>query len=122
MKCIHGIDSRFCANCNRAAAVRPRAAVGDVSLEDILEFLNAEQVRATYGAVADVLGVIPRSMGARLGLRRPEASWIVNAFNGLPTDYSQDEWHPALLSQGEIISSGPTLLLRMSKWRKASQS
>jgi hypothetical protein len=78
-------------------------------------FLNGEQVRATYGAVAEVLGVIPRSMGALLGPRRPEASWIVSAENGLPTDYSPDEWHPALLSNGDIITNGRTLILRMSK-------
>ena len=24
--------------------------------------------------------------------------------NGLPTDYSQDEWHPELLSDAEVIA------------------
>ncbi len=118
MNCIHGIDSRFCANCNKTSkTTRSRNSIAAVSLEDILRFLNEEQVRATYGAVAEVLRVFPISMGARLGPRRPEASWIVNAFNGLPTDYSEDEWHPALLSQGEVIASGRVLALRLSKWR-----
>jgi hypothetical protein len=116
MNCIHGIDPRFCANCNKIQkAPRSRHRAAAVSLDDILRFLNEEQVRATYAAVADVLGVVPRSMGARLGPRRPEASWIVNAYNGLPTDYSQDEWHPALLSQSEIITSGRVLVLRLAK-------
>ncbi len=53
-------------------------------------------------------------MATLLGSRRPEASWIVSAENGLPTDYDQTEWHPALLSRGEIITSGRTLLLRMT--------
>jgi hypothetical protein len=120
MNCVHGIDSRFCANCNKIQkAPRSRNSVAAMSLDDILRFLNEEQVRATNGAVAEVLGVIPRSMGARLGPRRPEASWIVNAYNGLPTDYGQDEWHPALLSQAEIITSGRVLALRLSKWRSS---
>lgn len=121
MNCIHGIDARFCANCNRATKPKSRSAVGDASLEEILEFLNHEEVRATYAAVAEVLGVIPRSIGARLGPRRPEASWIVSATDGLPAEYTQDEWHPALLSQAEIISSGRMLALRLSKWKGRSQ-
>jgi hypothetical protein len=119
MNCVHGIDTRFCAVCNRTRDSKPRSALGDVSLDEILQLLNHDKVRATYGAVAEVLGVIPRSMGARLGTRRPEASWIVSAANGLPTDYSEDEWHPALLSQHDIISSGGVLALRLSKRKGA---
>ena len=33
---------------------------------------------------------------------------------GLLADYDQTEWHPALLSRGEIITSGRALLLRMT--------
>ena len=47
--------------------------------KEILEFLNRHRVRATYGAVADLLGVLPRGVGAMLGEKRPEASWVVNA-------------------------------------------
>jgi hypothetical protein len=49
---------------------------GDASLDEILEFLNDEQVHATYAAVAEVLGVIPRSLGVRLvraGLKLPRS-------------------------------------------------
>jgi hypothetical protein len=114
MNCIHGLDARFCATCNRPDKSKSRSAVGNTSLEEILTFLNDEQVRATDGAVAELLGVIPRSMGTLLGPRRPEASWIVSAETGLPTDYDQAEWHPALLSRGEIITNGRTLILRMT--------
>jgi hypothetical protein len=117
MNCIHGIDPRFCANCNRPSVPRSRSALGGVGLDEILTFLNDEQVRATYGAVAELLGVVPRSMAALLGPRRPEASWIVSAENGMPTGYDQSEWHPALLNRGEIITSGRTLLLRMASRR-----
>jgi alkylated DNA nucleotide flippase Atl1 len=123
MNCIHGIDSRFCAVCNKTPKVAAsRHAVGNVSLEEILRFLNEEQVRATYGAVAEVVGLSPRAMGAVLGPHRPEASWIVNASNGLPADYSEDQWHSALLSRAEIINSGRLLTLRLSVWKKSRTS
>jgi hypothetical protein len=127
MKCVHGIDNRFCAVCNRASAKTPktpsRVAASDVSLDEILRFLNDEQVRATYGAVAEVLGLMPIAVsGDRLGPRRPEASWIVSAENGLPTGYNQDEWHPALLAKADIISSGRVLVLRLASWRAAQKS
>jgi hypothetical protein len=117
LNCIHGIDVRFCAACNPSRAQRS-FSTAQVSLEEILRFLNEEQVRVTYGAVAEVLGVIPRALGTRLGARRPEASWIVSAENSLPTDYSPDEWHPALLSRADVITNGTALLLRMSNWRR----
>ncbi len=117
-RCVHGIDSRFCAVCNRASkASRAAAAIGSVTLPEILEFLNAEQVRATYGAVGELLGVIPRAMGARLGPHTEERSWIVNADTGLPTDYSQSEMHPSLRRRNEIIDSGTGLLMRMTAWK-----
>src|SRR5262245_30414226 len=115
MNCIHGLDTRFCATCSRGnTPASHKAAFGRAGLEEILAFLNEEQVRATYGAVAEVLGVVPRSLSAALGPRRPEASWIVSAENGLPTDYDQTDWHPELLSRAEVISSGRALLLRMA--------
>ena len=119
--CVHGLDTRFCSLCaKRTHEGRrrvPPGSVPDASLPEIIQFLNHEQVRATYGAVAEVLGVIPRSMGARLGLRHAEASWIVSATTGLPTDYSQHEMHPALLHNGEIIRSGVEIMLRLSAWK-----
>ena len=112
------MDSRFCAICNRSTGPRAsRGSVGTASLSEILEFLNEEQIRATYGAVADVIGVVPRSMGALLGPHTPEASWIVNAATGLPTDYSQNETHPALLRSSDIITSGIALTLRSTAWK-----
>jgi hypothetical protein len=119
MNCPHGLDERFCSICNRVRGSTVARRAGHASLDQILEFLNDEQVRATYGAVAEVLGVIPRSLGVRLGPRRPEASWIVSAESGSPTDYSQDQWHPALLGNGDIIKSGTALILRLSMWRRA---
>ena len=114
-RCVHGIDSRFCAVCNRTSKVtRSAGAIGSVDLPQILKFLNQEQVRATYKAVGEVLGIIPRALGAHLGPHTPERSWIVNADTGRPTDYGKDHLHPALFRTNEIISSGTELLMRMS--------
>jgi hypothetical protein len=117
-RCIHGLDSRFCAACNKkSTADRPRGAIGSVDLPEILRFLNEEQVRVTYGAVGEVLGVIPRAMGTRLGPHTRERSWIVSADTGLPTGYSQDDMHPSLFRANEIISSGTELVMRMTSWK-----
>jgi hypothetical protein len=114
-KCVHGLDARFCAICNPRPPNDPRLA-------EILNFLNDEQVRATYGAVADVLGVIPRAMGARLGPHTREASWIVSAETGLPTDYREHEIHPALQRDRDIITVGGELKTRLAAWKATRQT
>ena len=120
VRCVHGIDSRFCSVCNRTSKTsRPHGAIGSATLPEVLEFLNAEQVRATYGAVGELLGVIPRAMGSQLGPHTAERSWIVSAGTGLPTDYSRDEMHPALLRTDEVIGSGIALAMRLSAWKAA---
>ncbi|MDN3680326.1 hypothetical protein AB6F11_10630 [Vibrio sp. 10N.247.311.14] len=76
----------------------------------ILDYLNEIEVRATYGAVAEVLGVLPRSVGQQfLGEKRPYASWVVREDTGLPTDYLEDQLHPKLLSKKSLIKSGSVL-------------
>ncbi|HYT68181.1 MAG TPA: hypothetical protein VEL51_17265 [Vicinamibacterales bacterium] len=90
-----------------------------VQIRDIVRFLNEAHVRATYGAVAELIGGIPRGIGARLTAlysRSPEASWIVSAESGMPTGYAASERHPALLNKTEIISSGRELEQRMAAW------
>ena len=114
MNCIHGIDARFCAACNRTKTSSASGAPGRATLDEVLAFLNDQQIRATSAAVAEVIGVVPRALGGQLGPRRPEASWVVSAENELPTHYDQAEWHPALLSRGEVIKSGRELTLRMT--------
>jgi hypothetical protein len=93
-RCVHGIDSRFCAVCNRTSkASRPRGAIGSVALPEILEFLNAEKVRAAPRAIADVLGVDARTLAAHIGADTTEAG-------ALPT-----------------IASGTELLMRLTAWK-----
>jgi hypothetical protein len=125
LRCVHGLDARFCSICNKSRpnkeqSVR-RGPVGAASLPEIIQFLNHQQIRATYGAVAEVLGVIPRSMGARLGgaAHNREASWVVSKETELPTDYAEHEMHPALRRKREVITSGVELAKRLSEWKAA---
>ena len=79
-----------------------------MTIETILEYLNAVLVRATYGAVGEVLGVRPQVVPRLLGARRPEASWIVNGSTGEPTGYTPDEVDPRLAGT-HVIRSGDEL-------------
>ena len=71
----------------------------------ILDYLNQVETRCTYGAVAGVLGVNPKSVGSHLGERRPYASWVVNSQTHEPTDYTEAEKHPNLYRTDRIIKS-----------------
>ncbi|MCY4571759.1 MAG: hypothetical protein OXF01_03065 [Gemmatimonadetes bacterium] len=83
------------------------------TVETVLAYLNREQIRATYAAVAAVVGICPSAMGRELGDRRPEASWVVNAVLGMPTGYKPHQTHPELLRTAEIIRSPVELSARM---------
>ena len=128
-RCKHGMDSRFCSLCSRVrGSTRPRImgelrtpSTSNYELRDIVRFLNEEQVRATYGAVAELVGGIARGIGARLTAvysRSPEASWVVRADSGMPAGYTVSERDPALLNKTEIISSGRELEQRMARWKR----
>ena len=94
LRCVHGIDSRFCAVCNRRSAfAAPRGAIGSVTLPEILEFLNAEHARAAPRAIAEVLGIDARTLAAQLG-----------------ADAAADAASPT-------ISSGTELLMRLTAWK-----
>ena len=87
----------------------------DPRLAEVIRFLNRERVRATYGAVADFLGVSPRSMGARLGPRTIE-ELSLNREQGnraAPTDYKADELHPELMTNPGMITTAEELRRRM---------
>jgi uncharacterized protein YgfB (UPF0149 family) len=90
-----------------------------LSLDGIVHQLNAHKQRATYGAVAELVGVLPGGlMGGRP--KTPTYSWVVAATGGtgsprgLPTGYSVNQVHPECYRQfceGEdnIIDSADVL-------------
>lgn len=79
-----------------------------MSLEDIVDLLDRHGRRATYGAVAGVLGHSPRSLlkGRDRGRR---FSWIVNRDTGMPTGYAEDQLDPRLKDSGPVITSDAEL-------------
>jgi hypothetical protein len=81
----------------------------DEKLELIISYLNKVKTRCTYGVVAEIIGTNSQSVGKRLGERRPEASWVVNASTGDPTGYSDSEKHPELYRTDRIIESAEVL-------------
>lgn len=74
------------------------------SLDSIVELLSRYHQRATYGAVAKLLGRSPRSL--MQGRSRSAAdSWIVAGSNGVPTGYEEDQMAPDLKSRATILRS-----------------
>lgn len=78
------------------------------SLESIVALLNRYHQRATYGAVADLAGGIPRSI-MRGRPRNWLNSWVVNQETGLPTAYPVPKIHPAIEERSHILSSATEL-------------
>ncbi len=75
-----------------------------LSVDTILDQLDRFHQRATYGAVALVVGSSARSlMSGRT--REARSSWIVSQKGGLPTGYGADQVHPEINARAEILSS-----------------
>ena len=91
-----------------------------MSIEKILDYLNAARVRCTYKAVGEALGGVPAQCVAPcfLGERRKKASWVVKAETGQPTGYTSDQKHPQLEERECIIRSGAELekCMRERRW------
>ncbi len=77
----------------------------EYAVQNIIDCLNARKVKATYGAVAGILGCIPQDVGRCLGERRREASWIVNKETGKPTGYDCSQIHKDVCDAKMIADS-----------------
>ena len=73
-------------------------------LDQILDALNAHRQRATYGAVAAVIGAAPRTLMSGRD-RDPRHSWVVSRKTGQPTGYEGEQIHPELLTEAHVIES-----------------
>ena len=84
------------------------------TLDSILDALDRHHQRATYGAVAGIVGGLARSvMKDRPKDRRH--SWIVSKETGWPTGYPESAIHSDLLERGEVIDSTE----RLEEWLRA---
>ena len=88
----------------------------------ILSYLNKIETRCTYGAVAEVLGIPPQSVGRRLGQNRPEASWVVHNKTREPSGYADTEKHPSLRRNQGIIRTGDELREGLSAHKQHSNT
>ena len=78
------------------------------SLDSIVELLDRHHKRATYGAVAKLVGK-PATFLMQGRLRDHRHSWVVNQGTGLPTGYNSDDIHPSLKEDPEILSNPENL-------------
>jgi hypothetical protein len=74
------------------------------SLDGVLAALHHHEQRATYSAVAALLGQTPRLlMHGRP--RAPENSWIVSKTTGRPTGYTDSDVHPRLTVNETVLTT-----------------
>jgi hypothetical protein len=74
------------------------------NMDQILDRLNDAHQRATYGAVAAVVGSAPRTLmtGRERDLRH---SWVVSRKSGQPTGYEADQVHPDLMRSERVLET-----------------
>jgi hypothetical protein len=73
-------------------------------LDGVLAALHHHQQRATYSAVAALLGQTPRLlMHGRP--RAQENSWIVSKTTGRPTGYADEDVHPQLTANETVLTT-----------------
>ena len=82
--------------------------MSNLSLDTILDRLEREKQRATYGAVGALIGRIPRSVmqGRPKDARH---SWVVSSDTLLPSDYAAHEMASDLLAHDAVLTSGDEL-------------
>ena len=78
------------------------------SLDRILDALDHYRQRATYGAVAGLVGRIARSL-MQGRPRDARHSWVVRKADGRPTGYAPSECHPELATRSRVIATAADL-------------
>jgi len=89
------------------------------AIDEIIDCLNREKTRCTYGTVAKVLGISPQEVNERLGEPCEKASWVVNEKTSLPSGYNL---HPDLLRNPEIITDACELEKLLARCRRTRQA
>lgn len=80
------------------------ANMTDTRMDQILDTLDGARQRATYGAVAAVVGRAPRTLMS--GRERDQRhSWVVSSKNGQPSGYEADQMHPELMQSERVLET-----------------
>lgn len=103
----------------QAETAEPESEEEDsIDIELILSCLNKTKIRCTYSAVGSVLGVDAKSVGALLGEKRPEASWVVSKAKHEPSGYSEEQKHPDLFTNPEVVDSEDEMRALLAKCKQ----
>jgi hypothetical protein len=73
-------------------------------LDGVIAALNQHRQRATYSAVAAMLGQSPRLL-MHGHPRAQENSWIVSKSTGRPTGYADTDVHPELTANDAVLTT-----------------
>jgi hypothetical protein len=84
------------------------------TLDQIVDVLDQHHQRATYGAVAGLLGRPATFLMSGIE-RAPRYSWIVNQESLKPTGYSPEQTHPALEARRFVLLSTRELAAWLEK-------
>lgn len=84
--------------------------MSDETMDQILDELEDARQRATYGAVAAIVGVSPRALMTGRE-RSARTAWVVNVRTGLPTDYPAELMHPELTSNPVVLKTREDLMV-----------
>ncbi|MEI6891903.1 MAG: hypothetical protein V5783_07005 [Pontiella sp.] len=96
---------------------------GDI--RQILDYLNANKVRANYSAVQSFLGFSPFDKvdwKEILGPPRQYTSWVIHRRTGLPEGHKPAELHPDLMVSPEIITKGKLLQTAVQEFIQATEA
>jgi len=80
-----------------------------VTLDQVLDILQHHRQRATFGAVAEVLGREPRNLFDGYP-RTPRTAWVVSKGTGQPTGYKQSELPPGFFTNAHVITNKEELI------------
>lgn len=96
---------------------------GDI--RQLLDYLNANKVRANYSSVQSYLGFGPFDKvdwNEILGPPRQYTSWIVHRRTGLPENHSPADLHPDLITTPEIITKSKVLQAAVEEFTRQTES
>ena len=83
------------------------------TLDAILSTLHQHHQRATYSAVAAIVGQTPRML--MQGKPRAQSNcWIVSKTTGRPTGYADEDLHPQLMSNDTVLKTRDELAAWLS--------